>query len=136
MGKECVLKCFSRWYWQAWMVGGSRASESIPEFPDTQDSKLPSVHQDLPGLAQRRSDTIGTPFAYLEFGRGLEGLPANGPALKSHPCMACKAWGVPCNQQRPRCTHCLEQQLLCFYVVRALKSSKKSTDRGRDSVTY
>lgn len=131
MGKECVLKRFSRWSWQAWMVGGSRAPDSLPEFAVTQDSQLPNVHQDLPGLVQRSDTidtTIDTPFAYLEFGRGLEGPPDNGPALISHPCMACKAWGVPCNQQRPRCTHCLEQQILCFYVARAPKSSKKSTD--------
>ncbi|RDH27000.1 hypothetical protein BDQ94DRAFT_123317 [Aspergillus welwitschiae] len=127
MGKECVLKRFSRWFWQAWMVGGLRAPDSLPEFAVTQDSQLPGVHQDPPGLVQR-SDTIDTPFAYLKSDRGLEGPPANGPALKSHPCMACKAWGVSCNQQRPRCTHCLEQQILCFYVARAPKSSKKSTD--------
>ncbi|KAL4755835.1 uncharacterized protein BDW70DRAFT_145822 [Aspergillus foveolatus] len=32
------------------------------------------------------------------------------------PCRACRASKVICDRQTPRCGHCLDQQILCFYV--------------------
>ncbi|KAL4902935.1 hypothetical protein BDW74DRAFT_54709 [Aspergillus multicolor] len=34
----------------------------------------------------------------------------------SFPCRACKMSGEECDRQTPRCAHCLDQQILCFYV--------------------
>ncbi|BCS20373.1 uncharacterized protein APUU_20805S [Aspergillus puulaauensis] len=42
------------------------------------------------------------------------------------PCRACQAWGVECDRQKPRCTHCLDQQILCFYVEPLRVTMKRS----------
>ncbi|OJI98776.1 hypothetical protein ASPVEDRAFT_25627 [Aspergillus versicolor CBS 583.65] len=42
------------------------------------------------------------------------------------PCRACQAWGVECDQQKPRCSHCLDQQILCFYVEPLRVTMKRS----------
>ncbi|KAL2847655.1 hypothetical protein BJX68DRAFT_268050 [Aspergillus pseudodeflectus] len=47
------------------------------------------------------------------------------------PCRACQAWGVQCDRQTPRCAHCLDQQILCFYVEPlrvTMKRARKSKD--------
>jgi hypothetical protein len=33
------------------------------------------------------------------------------------PCRACQTWGVECDLRRPRCSHCLHEQILCFYIA-------------------
>ncbi|OJJ64675.1 hypothetical protein ASPSYDRAFT_39425 [Aspergillus sydowii CBS 593.65] len=42
------------------------------------------------------------------------------------PCRACQAWGVECDRQKPRCSHCLDQQILCFYVEPLRVTMKRS----------
>ncbi|OJJ43048.1 hypothetical protein ASPZODRAFT_1208134 [Penicilliopsis zonata CBS 506.65] len=38
-------------------------------------------------------------------------------AAVSHiPCRACRESGIDCDCQKPRCSHCLHEQLLCFYI--------------------
>jgi hypothetical protein len=32
------------------------------------------------------------------------------------PCKSCREWGSQCDGRQPRCTHCLDEQLMCFYV--------------------
>lgn len=31
-------------------------------------------------------------------------------------CKACREWHVDCDHARPQCSHCCQEQLLCFYV--------------------
>ena len=31
-------------------------------------------------------------------------------------CKACREWHVDCDHARPQCSHCTQEQLLCFYV--------------------
>jgi hypothetical protein len=33
------------------------------------------------------------------------------------PCKSCREWGSQCDGRQPRCTHCLDEQLMCFYVA-------------------
>lgn len=52
-------------------------------------------------------------------------LPAAEEVARSaYPCKACQAWGVTCDRQQPRCAHCLDQQILCFYVAPPLRATK------------
>lgn len=32
------------------------------------------------------------------------------------PCKSCREWKTACDRQRPRCSHCLHEQLMCFYI--------------------
>lgn len=32
------------------------------------------------------------------------------------PCKACNERNASCDGQRPRCSHCLHEQLMCFYI--------------------
>ncbi|KAL4891802.1 hypothetical protein BDV59DRAFT_59002 [Aspergillus ambiguus] len=47
----------------------------------------------------------------------------------AYPCKACQAWGVTCDRQQPRCSHCLDQQILCFYVAPPRKVTKSKPKR-------
>ncbi|KAL5365865.1 hypothetical protein BJX96DRAFT_180220 [Aspergillus floccosus] len=51
-------------------------------------------------------------------------LPVEEVARSAYPCKACQAWGVTCDRQQPRCAHCLDQQILCFYVAPPLRATK------------
>ncbi|KAL4882665.1 hypothetical protein BJY04DRAFT_38475 [Aspergillus karnatakaensis] len=51
------------------------------------------------------------------------------PCESAFPCRGCQAWGVECDRQKPHCSHCLDQQILCFYVEPlriTMKRSKQS----------
>ncbi|CAL5868028.1 uncharacterized protein PFLUO_LOCUS2251 [Penicillium psychrofluorescens] len=45
---------------------------------------------------------------------------ANSPA----DCKACREWQVPCDQAHPQCSHCWQQQILCFYVTPKVKPKR------------
>ncbi|KAL4807955.1 hypothetical protein BDV18DRAFT_136436 [Aspergillus unguis] len=69
----------------------------------------------------------------------IEDTSSNSETESSFPCRACKSWGVECDRQKPRCAHCLDQQILCFYVEPlrvTMKRSKEERSRTRmDAVT-
>ncbi|KAL3479371.1 hypothetical protein BJX99DRAFT_255628 [Aspergillus californicus] len=44
----------------------------------------------------------------------------------SIPCRSCQAWGVECDRQKPHCSHCLDQQICCFYVEPLRVTMKRS----------
>lgn len=83
----------------------------------------PSASKNTKTIAFRKhftSDEVGSPS-----GHSIE------TAL---PCRACQSWGVECDRQKPRCAHCLDQQILCFYVEPlrvTMKRSKKERSRTR-----
>ncbi|KAL4993200.1 hypothetical protein BDV10DRAFT_30155 [Aspergillus recurvatus] len=43
--------------------------------------------------------------------------------VENTPCGACQSWGVECDLQKPRCSHCLDEQNLCFYVARLRRTT-------------
>ncbi|RAL13871.1 uncharacterized protein BO97DRAFT_28355 [Aspergillus homomorphus CBS 101889] len=112
IGRECILKRFSQWLWSAWRI--NRA--------DPHDG----------GIGESTDRPKTTTYTYATRKTPIYTLPAPEESTESlsppdQPCKACKAWGVPCDQQRPRCSHCLDQQILCFYVPPVRKSTRKST---------
>ncbi|KAJ6114013.1 transcriptional regulator family: Fungal Specific TF [Penicillium sp. IBT 18751x] len=48
---------------------------------------------------------------------GCETARAPTPTYIDSPgCKACREWHVACDHAKPQCSHCYQQQLLCFYV--------------------
>ncbi|KAL4868697.1 hypothetical protein BDV12DRAFT_95260 [Aspergillus spectabilis] len=64
----------------------------------------------------------------------VETRSSNSGSLDSaFPCRGCQDWGVECDRQKPRCSHCLDQQILCFYVEPlriTMKRSKQAKAMG------
>ncbi|KAB8069779.1 hypothetical protein BDV29DRAFT_45114 [Aspergillus leporis] len=111
--KQCLMWRFSQWLWSSWFIGSTEERPAVAELPSCQkntSSSWPS--EGNPDVGQREQPT-----------EDLE--------RSTYPCKACQAWGVACDLQKPRCAHCLDEQLLCFYVaplppLRATRRSKKS----------
>ncbi|KAF7718581.1 Fungal Zn(2)-Cys(6) binuclear cluster domain-containing protein [Penicillium ucsense] len=49
-------------------------------------------------------------------------------------CKACRERGMVCNQVRPQCEQCYEQQTLCFYVSPSFKGQRQKRTRRADRV--
>ncbi|KAL4966067.1 uncharacterized protein BDV14DRAFT_171571 [Aspergillus stella-maris] len=55
----------------------------------------------------------------------------NGIERNEFPCRACQVQGVQCDRLKPRCAHCLDQQVLCFYVEPLRVQMKRSKEQAR-----
>lgn len=51
--------------------------------------------------------------------------PISSSSLNDFSCRTCRVRKVECDRTLPRCSHCLDQQLLCFYVEPLRISRKK-----------
>ncbi|KAF7585972.1 hypothetical protein BBP40_009763 [Aspergillus hancockii] len=109
--KQCLVRRFSQWLWSLWFIGstGPRPALEPPSCQKDQNSSWPS--EGSPDAGHREQLT-------------------EQPERSAYPCKACQARGVACDLQKPRCAHCLDEQLLCFYVaplppLRATRRSKK-----------
>ncbi|PYH91819.1 hypothetical protein BO71DRAFT_384816 [Aspergillus ellipticus CBS 707.79] len=116
-GSDCFLKRFSQWFWSAWMIAGT----------ETRDALTDSANRSRDGCSKKNSCAGTLPSSQMETtAPGLQDQSSENPIPHSHPCKACQAWGVNCDRQKPRCSHCLDQQILCFYVAPARRSTKRS----------
>ncbi|KAL4946408.1 hypothetical protein BDV06DRAFT_218335 [Aspergillus oleicola] len=52
----------------------------------------------------------------------------DGLEKNAFPCRACQVQGVQCDRLKPRCAHCLDQQILCFYVEPLRVTMKRSKE--------
>ncbi|KAB8238192.1 uncharacterized protein BDW43DRAFT_263209 [Aspergillus alliaceus] len=104
--KHCFIRRFSQWLWSSWFISPTEPCSALAEPPSCQKDR-------------------DSPWP-------LEGEESNeNTDLATYPCKACQSRGVACDLQQPRCAHCLDEQLLCFYVaplppLRATRRSKKS----------
>ncbi|KAL4955450.1 hypothetical protein BDW69DRAFT_160752 [Aspergillus filifer] len=55
----------------------------------------------------------------------------DGIERNAFPCRACQVQGVQCDRLKPRCAHCLDQQILCFYVEPLRVQMKRSKEQSR-----
>ncbi|RAK77645.1 uncharacterized protein BO72DRAFT_102590 [Aspergillus fijiensis CBS 313.89] len=120
IGRACVLKRFSQWLWSVWMIDSPQTSARRVECTDRTE---PTNY--ICSTTKAPVYTLPAPEQ-----------PVQAPPQQDQPCQpckACKAWGVPCDQVHPRCSHCLEQQILCFYVAPTRKSTRKSTRSTKPS---
>ncbi|KAL3459412.1 hypothetical protein BJX64DRAFT_291239 [Aspergillus heterothallicus] len=121
----CITSWFSKWFWP------SRAGR--PDRHDTRrgppvETSATKVPRHLPSSdVGNRSDASSHDD--------------HDDHENPFPCRACQARGVQCDRQTPRCAHCLDQQILCFYVEPlrvTMKRARKSKDlppaAPRDSV--
>ncbi|PYH49128.1 uncharacterized protein BP01DRAFT_287759 [Aspergillus saccharolyticus JOP 1030-1] len=112
--RACLLKRLSQWLWSIWVINSPETPAALIESTDR--SKFTSAT-----CATRKAPFYAYPVP--------DRPPADTPSHDSQSgqsCKACKAWGVPCDQVRPRCSHCLDQQILCFYVGPTRKATRKS----------
>ncbi|RAK96768.1 uncharacterized protein BO80DRAFT_496739 [Aspergillus ibericus CBS 121593] len=116
MGGDCFLKRFSQWFWSAWMIAGSETHEALAD-PANRPGATNGASTSGAGTARASSTGYENDIR----------LPEQSENKHSHPCKACQTWGVTCDQQKPRCSHCLDQQILCFYVTPPRRSMKRST---------
>ncbi|KAL2830612.1 hypothetical protein BDW59DRAFT_170144 [Aspergillus cavernicola] len=108
MSDACILSRLSKWLWLSWACDRPDShKDSLGPQCETSAKTVPR-HLTLTDV-EIRSDTSNQ----------LE---------DAFPCRACQAWGVECDRQKPRCSHCLDQQILCFYVEPLRVTMKRSKE--------
>ncbi|KAL2819826.1 hypothetical protein BJX63DRAFT_428596 [Aspergillus granulosus] len=120
----CIISWFSKWFWPS---RTGHTDRHDPRRAPPVETSATNVPRHLPSSdVGMRSDT-----SHHE----------QNDHENPFPCRACQAWGVQCDRQMPRCAHCLDQQILCFYVEPlrvTMKRARKSKDlrmtAPRDSV--
>ncbi|PKX99244.1 uncharacterized protein P174DRAFT_42655 [Aspergillus novofumigatus IBT 16806] len=111
--RSSMGKCLLQWFWSTLMIDGSNTQDNQAKPSDLRHGK----HH-----AQARK---GSTFATQETSTAEQ---SHDDTDEVNPaCKACRTWGVACDRQQPRCSHCLDQQILCFYVAPLRKTMKKSS---------
>lgn len=118
-------KCFLQWFWPAWMIDGAKPHDTTD--PSRTQHNYPQTSS-CSRKTSRESASSQRPGTQTQE-QSLADTDEENPA-----CKACRTWGVSCDRQRPRCSHCLDQQILCFYVAPLRKTMKKSS-KSRSSRT-
>lgn len=113
-----ALESLSEWFWSAWTINNSETHGSLMETFDVVDNSYlfsSAIDDECPRLVRESAST-------LQYQCGVDG---NAECTE---CKGCRARGVTCDGRRPRCSHCLDQQVLCFYVAppRKLKGTARS----------
>lgn len=111
-----ALESLSEWFWSAWTINNSETHGSLMETFDVVDNSYlfsPAVDDECPRLVRESA---------------LHGQCHVDGNAEYTECKGCRARGVRCDGRRPRCSHCLDQQVLCFYVAppRKLKARARS----------
>ncbi|KKK15763.1 hypothetical protein P175DRAFT_0528085 [Aspergillus ochraceoroseus IBT 24754] len=134
---SCMLSRFSKWLWSGWDVGRSEVPDNLRAAGDSSGTKLEASA----GASAPRTKRI--PRTHTSGEMKIRSQPQEqlqeDLTQEAFPCRACKAWGVACDLQKPQCAHCVDQQLLCFYVAPlrlTMKRSKKVPSAGDDSITH
>lgn len=93
--RRCVFSRFWKWLWSGRGIGD------------------PETHNYPRSLSQDPINSSREPIHYISAGqiRSSEDLPENMP------CRACQSKGMECDLRKPRCSQCLDEQILCFYIV-------------------
>ncbi|KAB8263207.1 hypothetical protein BDV32DRAFT_3761 [Aspergillus pseudonomiae] len=119
--KQCFVRRFSQWLWSSWIISPAEACPALAELPSCQKDKNASWPSELSPDAEQREEA------------------SEDTERSTFPCKACESRGVACDLQRPRCAHCLDEQVLCFYVaplppLRATRRSKKRRSTHTETV--
>ncbi|KAL4925993.1 uncharacterized protein BDV17DRAFT_163680 [Aspergillus undulatus] len=73
---------------------------------------------------------VAKPSTPVDDERELEVSDNTPKEWNAFPCRACQTQGVKCDRLKPRCAHCLDQQILCFYVE-PLRITMKRRKQGQ-----
>ena len=116
--RTCFLRRFSQWLWSSWTV---MPAESKPTIQNSPRCGTDQNYTLVPGKTNGLGTAAGDTPRYIPNEAPQEQIPSR----ENYPCKACQAWGVTCDRQRPRCAHCLDQQILCFYVAPLPKTIRR-----------
>lgn len=108
--KSGVLRRLAQWIWSAWPVDPDSSSPAGIHPDPTPDPDDRNYTVSTGRCGNPRAAALATP-RYLP---SPNDPPV--PEVSSYPCKACRTWGVACDRQQPHCSHCLDQQILCFYI--------------------
>ncbi|KAF9891640.1 hypothetical protein FE257_003651 [Aspergillus nanangensis] len=140
MGKACILQRVSQWLWSSWTVS---APGSHPALPDStpQDGRNQNyrwesrIGQGVGGSSVAVENATPRYLPPIVEEQQHDERPSEDTttsssisSISAYPCKGCQTWGASCDRQRPRCSHCLDQQILCFYVAPMRKSTRRSKD--------
>ncbi|KAL5341126.1 hypothetical protein BJX70DRAFT_396181 [Aspergillus crustosus] len=95
----CITSWLSRWLWSNQTTGTSSSETS---------ANPSSQHNLISTDVETRFDASGQ------------------PPESAFPCRGCRVWRVECDRRKPHCSHCLDQQILCFYVEPLRVTMKRS----------
>lgn len=115
MRRRSALETLSQWFWSAWTINNSETHGSLVESFDVVDNSYlfgPTLGESDDEVEHRRVQLREHCQSDVDEGLGL-------------PCKACRVRGVACDGRRPRCSHCLEEQVLCFYVAPLRKARRR-----------
>lgn len=113
MRRRSALESLSEWFWSAWTISNSETHGSLVESFDVVDNSYlfsPAVDDESP---RRASSALHEECHAVANTQHVD-------------CKACRSRGVSCDGRRPRCSHCVEQQVLCFYVTPQRRSRARS----------
>ncbi|RJE25440.1 hypothetical protein PHISCL_02196 [Aspergillus sclerotialis] len=118
MRRWSALESLSQWFWSAWTINNSETHGSLVEAFDVVDNSY-----------------LFAPSADEEYGRcrvpAQEQYQVNPSDQHGHTeCTMCRSHGIVCDRRRPRCSHCVEQQVLCFYVTSAPRKSRRTRSKS------
>jgi hypothetical protein len=111
--RRSALGALSQWFWSAWTISNSETHGSLVESFDIVDNSYlfaPTMDDDDVGESRRAQMRE---HCQTDVDEGL-------------PCKGCRVRGIACDGRRPRCSHCLKEQVLCFYVAPLRKSRRRS----------
>lgn len=111
MRRRSALERLSQLFWSAWTISNSETHGSLVESFDAVDNSYlfaPVMDDEIP--RQTRS-TLQEHYHDTD---------------ERTPCKGCRTQGVICDGRRPRCSHCVKEQVLCFYVTPLRQARKRS----------
>ena len=117
MRRRSALETFSQWFWSAWTISNSKAHGSLVDSFDIVDNGCILA----PTMDNGDDEPCGQSQVHSHCRIDID---------KSLPCKACRTRGVTCDERRPRCSHCLEEQVLCFYVAPLRKGKGKRRSKS------
>ncbi|RMJ25298.1 hypothetical protein PHISP_03830 [Aspergillus sp. HF37] len=121
MRRRSALEILSQWFWSAWTISNSETYGSLVESFDVVDNSYlfaPSIDDD---------DDDGNDDNVGKSRRAQIREHCQADVDEGVPCKGCRVRGVVCDGRRPRCSHCLKEQVLCFYVAPLRKSGRSKS---------
>ena len=118
MRRWSALESLSQWFWSAWTISNSETHGSLVEAFDAVDNSYL--------FAPSTDEEDGRCCAPVQ--EQCQVSPSDKHAHVD--CKMCRSHGISCDGRRPRCSHCLEQQVLCFYVTTAPRKSRRTRSKS------
>ncbi|OJJ31612.1 hypothetical protein ASPWEDRAFT_697843 [Aspergillus wentii DTO 134E9] len=132
---ESPMRRLSQWLWPWWTATESEVHETLVDRasnvkPDCNITASKTTSGSKIQQTSSRSRSTSARRTEAESSSRNDKIPEE----ESIPCKACRIGGAVCDRQRPRCSHCLDQQILCFYVE-PLRLTMARNKKARATIT-